>query len=141
MCASNVFSLLLKFAGPQKGWGLLLPGAPTPPSPSGSTLFVVDPASANYLLYIRALHRENKENGQKNSLLGKCCQNTGNLVCASCKFPYSKGKRCFDICRENFQFFFLSWISLPSQFCVCNSHKARNLTQGRCDQTGKTQGI
>ena len=27
--------------------------------------------------------------------------------------------------------FFLSWISLPSQFCVCNSHKSRKLAQGK----------
>ena len=33
----------------------------------------------------------------------KFCQNTGNLVCSSCKFPDSKGKRYFDICHENYQ--------------------------------------
>ena len=43
------------------------------------------------------LHRENRENGQRNSLSGKTqgiwkfCQSTGNLVCSSCKFPDSKG--------------------------------------------------
>ena len=42
-------------------------------------------------------------------------QSTGNLVCSSCEFSYSKGKRYFNICRKNLRFF-LSWISLPSQF-------------------------
>ena len=60
----------------------------------------------------------------------KLCQNTGNLVCSSCKFPDSKGKRYFNICRK-IPFFGGSWISLPSQFCVCNSHKSRKLTQGK----------
>ena len=83
------------------------------------------------------LHRENRENGKKKSLSGKThgiwkfCQNTGNLVCSSCEFPDSKGKRYFDICRENFQVFLRSWISLLSQFCVCNSHKSRKLAQGK----------
>ena len=31
------------------------------------------------------------------------CQNTGNLVCSSCKFPDSKGKRYYDFCRKNFK--------------------------------------
>ena len=38
------------------------------------------------------------------------CQNTGNLVCSSCKFPDSKGKRYFNFCRKiskkKFQFIF-----------------------------------
>ena len=33
-----------------------------------------------------------------NQGIWKSCQNTGNLVCSSCKFPDSKGKRYFDIC-------------------------------------------
>ena len=82
-------------------------------------------------------HRENRENDQNNSLSGKTqgiwifCQNTGNLVCSSCKFPDSKGKRYFNICRENFHFFSRSWIGLPGQFCVCNSHKLCKLAQGK----------
>ena len=28
-------------------------------------------------------------------------KNTGNLVCSSCKFPDSKGKRYFEICLVN----------------------------------------
>ena len=59
------------------------------------------------------LHRENRENGQNKSCQGKH-REFGNfakthgkyreLVCSSCKFPDSKGKRYFDICRENFHF-------------------------------------
>ena len=51
------------------------------------------------------LHRENVI---KDSLSGKTqgiwkfCQNTGNLVCPSCKFSQSKDQRYFNICRENY---------------------------------------
>ena len=47
---------------------------------------------------------------------------TGNLVCSSCKFPDSNGKRYFNICREN-----SPKMPSPSQFCVCNSHKSRKI--------------
>ena len=86
------------------------------------------------------LHRENRGNGQKKSMsrktqgIWKFCQNTentGNLVCSSCKFPDSKGKGYCDICRENLHFFPRSWIGLPSQFCVCNSHKLCKLAHGK----------
>ena len=56
-------------------------------------------------------HRENRENDPKYSLSGKTqgiwkfCQNTGNLVCSSCKLHDSKGKGYCEICRENFHFF------------------------------------
>ena len=54
------------------------------------------------------LHRENRENDKKKSGktqgIWKFCQNTGILVCSSC--------------RTNLQFLFGSWISLPSLFCV-----------------------
>ena len=66
------------------------------------------------------LHRENKENGpqkipvRENTGNLEICQNTGNLVCSSCNFPDSKGKR---------------WICLPNQFRVCNSYKSRKLAQ------------
>ena len=60
----------------------------------------------------------------------KFCQNTGNFVYSSCKFPYSKGKRYFGFCREYFYYFFSSWISLPSQFCVSHCYKSRRLPQG-----------
>ena len=82
------------------------------------------------------LHRENRENSpqkipdRENTGIWKFCQNTGYLFCLSCKLPDSKSKRYFNICRKKFQFF-LSCISLPSQFCVCNSHKSRKLAQGK----------
>ena len=79
------------------------------------------------------LHRENRENDPKNSLSGKTqgiwkfCQNTGNLVCSICKFPDSKGKRYFESCCENLPKRIEA--CLPSQFCVCNSHKSSKLAQ------------
>ena len=85
------------------------------------------------------LHRENRGNGKNKYLSGKTGnleilpkhrENTGNLVCSSCQFPDFKGKRYFEICHKNL-LFFLSLISLPSQFCVCYSHKSRKLAQGK----------
>ena len=72
-----------------------------------------------------------RENTGILEILPKHRKDTGNLVCSSCKFPDSKGKRYFDICSENSQIAFLSWICLPSQFGVCNSHKSRKLAQGK----------
>ena len=43
----------------------------------------------------------------------------------------AKGKGYCDICRRYFHFFSRSWIGLPSQFCVCNSHKLWKLAQGK----------
>ena len=63
------------------------------------------------------LHRKNRKMATKKSCQGKLeislsklCQlkhkeNTGNVICPSCKFPDSMGKRYFNICRENFRFF------------------------------------
>ena len=62
----------------------------------------------------------------------KFYQNTGNLVCSSCKFPDSKVTRYFNICHKKIPLFLKSWISLPSQFCVWKSHKSRKLAQGKC---------
>ena len=86
------------------------------------------------------MHRGNRENSKKEipvrentenlEILPKYRENTGNLVLSSCKFPDSKGKRYFNICRKYFHFF-KNLISLPSQFCVCNSHKSRKLAQGK----------
>ena len=62
-------------------------------------------------------------------------ENTGKLVCPTTKFPGFKGKRYFYICSENFLSFFQSWISLPSQFRVCNTNsyspKLPNFAQGK----------
>ena len=51
-----------------------------------------------------------RENTGNLEILPKHRENTGNLACSSCNFPDSKGKRCFDICSENFLFFWRSWI-------------------------------
>ena len=45
-----------------------------------------------------------RENTGNLDILLKHRENTGNLVCSSCKFTDSKGKRYFDICCENFHF-------------------------------------
>ena len=66
---------------------------------------------------------------RENTEIWKFYKNTGNLVCSSCKFPDSKGKIYFIIWSE-ISIFFWSWISLLSQFCVCNSRKWRKLAQG-----------
>ena len=88
------------------------------------------------------LHREKRENDNNKIPVWEnignleICQNTRNLDCSSCKFPGSKGKRYFEISRV-----FFSLISLPSQFCVCNSHKSRKLAQGKfAVRQGKKQG-
>ena len=56
----------------------------------------------------------NRENDKKKSvrentgnleILPKHRENTGNLVCSSCKFPDPKSKKYFGICHENFHFF------------------------------------
>ena len=72
-----------------------------------------------------------RENIGNLEILSTHRENTGNLVCSSCKFPDSKGKRYLNICHENFQYF-LSWTSLPSQFRVCDSHRSRILAKRKC---------
>ena len=72
-----------------------------------------------------------RENTGNLEILPKHRENTGNLVCSSCKFPDSKGIRYCKICRENLPIFFSSLISLPSQFCVCKNQKPRKLSQGK----------
>ena len=68
------------------------------------------------------LHRENRENDPKKSLSGKIqeickfCQNTGNSVCSSCKFPDSKGKGYCDICHEFSIFFKETFLSSSPVF-------------------------
>ena len=70
------------------------------------------PSYLHYLTY-QGTHCTEKTGkmAKNNALSGKTqglwkfCQNTGNLVCSSCKFPDSKGKRYFYICCENFCFF------------------------------------
>ena len=65
-----------------------------------------------------------RENTGNLEILPKYRENTGNSVCSSCKFPDSRGKRYFDICRKNSQIFL-------KQFGVYNNHKSRKLAQGK----------
>ena len=89
--------------------------------------------------YIQGTHGTGKTGkmATKNSLSGKTQglwkfgQNTGNLVCSSWKCSDSKSKGFCDICRKKNPFFCRSWLGLPSQFCVCNSHKICKLAQGK----------
>ena len=67
---------------------------------------------------------------RKTQGIWKFPQNTGNLVCSSCKFPDSKSKRYFNI-ANTIPNSFGSWLSLPSQFCVCYSHESCKLAQGK----------
>ena len=109
-------------------------------------------------------HRENRENGPKNSLsgktqgIGKFCQNTGNFVktqgilskhrefCQNTgNFVKTQGillaqvvnalilkvKDIAVFAAKKNHFFPRSWIGLPSQFCVCNSHNLWKLAQGK----------
>ena len=86
-------------------------------------------------------HRENRENGQKRfpvrentgnlEILSKhreFCQNTGKTQGICFAQVDSKSKGHCDIYRN---FFSRSWKGLPSQFCVCNSHKLFKLAQGK----------
>ena len=97
------------------------------------------------------LHRENRENGQKNSLSGKTqgiwkfCQNTGNFVCSSCKFPDSKSKGYCDICHESFHFSPRRWKGLLVSvvYVIVTNYVNWHRENLRLDRgkTGKTQGI
>ena len=68
--------------------------------------------------------------GKTQGLFSKHRKNTGNFVSSSCKCSDTKSKGYCDICRKKKPFFSRSWIGLPSQFCVCNTHKLCKLTQG-----------
>ena len=70
------------------------------------------------------LHRENSNKipcqGKHRELFGNFAktQKTGNLVCSSCKFHDSKGKRYFNICHENSQFFLKLDMSTKLVWCL-----------------------
>ena len=74
---------------------------------SSRRLFLAHSAAGQettFYLRMAPLHREND---QKDSLSGKAqeiwklCQNTGNMVYSSCKFPDSKDKAYCDIGSES----------------------------------------
>ena len=83
----------------------------------------------NYTGY--PLHRENRENDKNKSVrkIPKHRENTGNVVCSSCKLPDSKHER-FQYLPRKFPIF-LSWISLASQICVLINHKSCKLAQAK----------
>ena len=63
---------------------------------------------------------------KRKSLSGKFCQNTGNFVWSSCKFPDSKDIAIF---VAKISIFFLKLDR--SGKSVCNSHKLCKLAQGK----------
>ena len=67
--------------------------------------------------------RENTGNLEILSKHREFCLNTGNFVSSSCKCSDSKSKGYWDSCCNR--------IGLPSQFCVCNTHKLCKLAQGQ----------
>ena len=79
-------------------------------------------------LEILSKHRENTGNLD---VLSKHMENTGNFVSSSCKCSGSKSKGYCDSCCKKILFFPKSWKGLPSQFCVCNTHKLCKLAQGK----------
>ena len=89
-------------------------------------------------------HRENRENGHKNSLSGKTqgiwkfCQNTGNfvktqgiLLAQVVNALILKVKDITIFAAKENPFFSRSWVYLPSQFFVCNTHKLCKLAKGK----------
>ena len=95
--------------------------------------------------YPLALHRGNWENGNKisPSASGKTQgylaktqshrENIGNLAALVINSLILVKVKVISIFAAKIFNLFLSWINLPSQFCVCtsNSHKLRKLAQGK----------
>ena len=80
-----------------------------------------------------------KSQSGKTQGIWKFCQNTGNFVCSSCKFPDSKGKGYCDICCENFHLFPEVSFVYAIVTNYVNLHR-ENLRLDR-KKTGETQGI
>ena len=59
-----------------------------------------------------------RENTGNLEILPKHRENTGNLVCSSWKFPDSKGKGYFEICRKITNFLFKLDKSAKSVLCM-----------------------
>ena len=74
----------------------------------------------------REFHNFVKTQGKRREF----CLNT-EFCKLSCKCSDSKSKGYCDSCRKKIHFFSRSWIGLPSQFCVCNTHKLCKLAQGK----------
>ena len=83
------------------------------------------------------LHKQNRENGKKNPCQGKH-REFGNFakiqgIWFAVKVVNSLILKVKDISifAAKISNFFLNWISLLSQGCVCNSHKSRKLAQAK----------
>ena len=78
-------------------------------------------------------------------IMPKHRENTGNLICSSCKFSDSKGKIYFDICHENSQFLFeagyVNQVSLVYVIVKNHGKWHRKNVQSDREKTGKAQGI
>ena len=78
-----------------------------------------------------------RENTGNLKILSKHRENTGNFVktqgisLAQVVNVLILKVKDIAIIAANKSFFSRSWICLPSQFCVCNSHKLCNLAQGK----------
>ena len=55
--------------------------------------------------------------------------------------PYQLALLIKKSCGDFWVFFSRSWIGLPSEFCVCNSHKLCKLVQGKFAVGQGKQGI
>ena len=80
------------------------------------------------------LHRKNRENGQKNPCQGKHREfgnfaKTQGIWFAQVVNSLILKVKDISIFAAKIHNFFLSWICLPSQFGVCNSHKSCKLAQ------------
>ena len=76
----------------------------------------------------------------KHREFGKFCQNAGNLVCSSCKFPDSKGIRYLDICHENSQILFESGYVYQVSLVYVIVTNYVNWHRKNLQSDGKTQG-
>ena len=62
--------------------------------------------------------------------MSKHRENTGNFLGQAVNVLNLKTKDIAIVAKKN-PFFSRSWIGLPSQFCVCNTHKLCKLAQGK----------
>ena len=84
--------------------------------------------------------QKHKENTGNLEMLQKHKENSGNLVAQVVNSLVLKVKG-IPIFAAKIPNYILNWISLPSQFCVCNSHKSRKFEQGKfAVGQGKKQG-
>ena len=81
---------------------------------------------------------KHREFGNFVKTLGKhreFCLNTGKtqgiLLAQVVNVHMLKVKDIAIVAAKKIQFFSRSWIGLPSQFCVCNTHKLCKLAQGK----------